>query len=259
MRSMVGASALAPGVPPDYYQRILANEDDHWWYRGMLRITESLLGERLLRPTQRVLDAGCGTGGFLRWILRKRPAWSVSGVDIGSEALELARTLLPNVDFRQAPLRSLPFDGGSFYLVVSNDVLQHVHEDDVEQSLAEIRRVLRPAGALLLRTNGATSLRRERADWRRYDSASLRRQLESAGLVCERLTYANTLLSLYGAARRRSPRAPSDVGAGIPRPDPSLLATAVGTVALSAEARWLARPNRRLPYGHTLIAVARPA
>ena len=259
MCRMTRALELAPGIPKDYYQRIFENEEKHWWYRGMLSITAALLGERLTRPGQRLLDAGCGTGGFLRWALDRGAFASAAGVDIGSAAIGLARERLPDVDLHTAPLRSLPFDDHSFELVVSNDVLQHVHEQELGESLGEVRRVLAPGGTLLLRTNGARRQHRERDDWRVYDRRALAAQLERAGFVCERVTYANTLLSLYGALRGRSPHAPSESHDGIPRAEFSRLAGTVGSRLLAAESRWLARTGSRLPYGHTLFAVATPA
>ena len=116
--------------------------------------------------------------------------------------------------------------------------------------------MLATGGTLLLRTNGARRLRRERDDWRVYDAGALAAQLEGAGFACERVTYANTVLSLYGAMRGRAPHAPSENHDGIPRAERSWLADAVGSRLLAAEAFVLARPAARLPYGHTLFAVA---
>jgi ubiquinone/menaquinone biosynthesis C-methylase UbiE len=252
---MTTAAALAPGVPPDYYDRIFEAEQRHWWYRGMRSISAALLGERL-QAGGRVLDAGCGTGGFLRWVLDEGPFSSAAGVDIGSAAIDLARRRVPEAELRVSALRELPFADGSFDLVVSGDVLQHVPEDEVARSLGEVRRVLAPGGALLLRTNGARRLRRERADWRAYDVATLASALRAAGLSCERLTYANSLLSLWAVATRRTPHAPTDERHGIPLEAAPRLRSAIGLRVLEAEARYLARPGRRLPYGHTLFALA---
>ena len=250
---------LAPGIPPDYYRRIFEVEEFHWWYRGMRSISASLLGECLTRPGQRLLDAGCGTGGFLEWALGHGTFAFVAGVDIGSAPIQLARERLPEADLRTAPLCALPFADGSFDVVVTNDVLQHVPEDEVDESLRELRRVLAAGGALLLRTNGARHLRRERADWRAYDRATLVTTLEQGGFTVERVTYVNSLFSLYAAMRGRLPHAPSESHDGIPRREPSRLASALGRRVLAGEARWLARPGRSLPYGHTLFAVASPA
>lgn len=259
MRGMGGAPVLAPGIPADYYRRIYEAEERHWWYRGMRSISAALLGSRLAAPGSRLLDAGCGTGGFLRWALDRGSFAGAAGVDLGAAAIELARARVPEADLRTAPLASLPFDDASFDLVVTNDVLQHVPEADVAASLAELRRVLARGGTLLLRTNGARRLRRERDDWRAYDRPTLRGALEAAGFACERVTYANMPLSLWGVIRGRAPHAPSEHHDGIPRSRPSRVATAVGGRLLAAEAAYLRRPGRTLPYGHTLFAVAAPA
>ncbi len=54
-------------VRPDYYRRLHAVEEQHWWHVGMREITAALLRERLARGHLSLLDAGCGTGGFLAW------------------------------------------------------------------------------------------------------------------------------------------------------------------------------------------------
>jgi SAM-dependent methyltransferase len=254
---MTTTAVLAPGVPPDYYDRIYDAEQRHWWYRGMRSISAALLGDRL-QAGGRVLDAGCGTGGFLRWVLDSGPFRAASGADIGSGAIELARRRVPEADLHVAALRELPLEDASFDLVVTGDVLQHVPEDEVSTSLREVRRVLAPDGVLLLRTNGARRLRRERDDWRAYDAATLRAELDAAGLSCERLTYANAILSAWAVATRRTPHAPTDERHGIPLEAPRGVRSAVGLGLLRAEARYLSRPGRRLPFGHTLFALAVP-
>lgn len=259
MRPMVDVLELAPGIPSDYYERIFECEERHWWYAGMRSIAASLLGDRCTGSGRRVLDAGCGTGGVLRWQADLGGATLLAGVDIGAAAIELAHRRVPEADLHVAPLVGLPFDDASFDLVLTNDVLQHVRETDVGASLAEVRRVLAPGGTLLLRTNGAWSLRREREDWRAYDRRALVGVLQSAGFRCERVTYANTVLSLAAILQRRTPHAPSEERHGIPTVPPSGIRAAVGRTLLGAEARWLVRSGRTLPYGHTLFALAAPS
>jgi len=245
---------LAPGVPEDYYRRIFDAERRHFWYRGMWVNAAALLRERM-HAGGRLLDAGCGTGGFLRFALEEGAFDHVAGTDIAGAAIELARERVPEAELHVVPLRELPFSGASFELVVSNDVLQHVPELEVGESLRELRRVLVTGGALLLRTNGSRRLRRERDDWRAYDANTLRDRLVESGFQVERVTHANLILSLLAAMRGRVPHAPSEERHGIPMKPPGKLVSAVGGIALAGEARWLRR-GRSLPYGHTLFALA---
>ena len=253
------ASRLAPGIPPDYYESIHAVELEHWWHLGMRRLTAVVLGDRLTRPGARILDAGCGTGGFLRFALDAGSFSRACGIDLGAAAIELARTRVPEAELAVGALVDLPYEDGAFDLVATNDVLQHVAEDEVDGSLRELRRVLAPGGAVFLRTNGSRRLRRERDDWRAYDSATLRRTLEDAGFRVERLTYVNLVPSLWALVRGGAPHAPTEERHGIAPRVPPRLQSALGRRALAAEARYLAHPGRRLPYGHSQLALAVPA
>ena len=244
-------------VPPDYYHRLRAVEEQHWWQHGMREIAGSLLGERLARPHQSLLDAGCGTGGFLSWASARGSFDRICGVDVSPEAVSLAREAVPSAEITVAPVDDLPFDARALDLVAMNDVLQHVEEADVTASIVELRRVLRPDGALIVRTNGGRKMRRERPDWRLYDKRSLRAELEQGGFRILRITYANLVLSLWGALRGKAPKAPSESTCGIPEPARST-SNAIGRAVLGQEARYLRRPDRCLPYGHTLFALAVP-
>lgn len=247
-------AGVPAGLPPDYYERIHEVERAHWWHRGMRATEALLLGDRI-RPGLHILDAGCGTGGFLRWAVDTLQPARVCGVDLGADAIALARGRVPEAELHVRPLHRLPFASDAFDLVLVNDVLQHVPDDDVQASLEELRRVARPGAALVARTGGARKTRRERDDWRVYDRDELRSTLERAGWRCERVTYANVLGSIAAAVRGRTPRAPDDARHGIPAPA-SRLQNAVGRVALGLECRYLRSRRRTLPYGHTLLAVA---
>ncbi len=209
-------------VPRDYYERIHAVEEQHWWHRGMREIELAFLRRRL-SPGGRLLDAGCGTGAFLRFLFDRRAVASAAGIDLSPEAVELARKRVPEAELAVASLTHLPFADESFDAATLNDVLQHVPEDEVERSLVELRRVLRPGAPLVVRTGSARRARQERPDWRLYDRASLRAELERGGFDVERVTYANL----------------------------------VGSVLLGTEARLLSWFHVTLPYGHTLVALAR--
>lgn len=241
-------------LPEDYYAAIFAVERGHWWHRGLREVAGALLGDRLARARE-VLDAGCGTGGFLAWAGEQAPEARLLGADLSWEAVTLARSRVPAAELHVAPLHRMPFDDGAADLVTCNDVLQHVLAADLDAGVAELRRVTRPGGAVVVRTGAARTHREEREDWRIFDAGSLRSLLARGGLNVERVTHVNALGSAWATARGRSPRAPTHERHGIPeapagRPgDPRLR-------LLAAEAAWLARPGRTLPFGHTLLAVA---
>jgi len=238
-------------VPGDYYRRLREVDTRHWWHVGMRSLAATLLDGRLHGA---LLDAGCGTGGFLAWAAGTDAFTRLCGIDLSAEAIELAREAVPGAELHTGPLDRIPFGDGEFDVVVSLDVLQHVSEGLLDASLRELRRVVRPGGALLVRTNGDRRARRVRDDWRAYDAEMLAADLRRGGFAVRRLTYANAMLSLAAAARGRRPEAPTGGSCGIPPVEEGAKAAA-GRALLELETRIVARGGS-LPYGHTLFALA---
>ena len=96
------------------------------------------------RPAS-ILDLGVGTGKFLRGFLKRQPWRLAVGVDFSSEMLARAKTALPaGPSLVQADLHDLPFEDGTFDLVVSSFTLRSVK--DRRHFFSEVRRILRPGG-----------------------------------------------------------------------------------------------------------------
>jgi len=108
----------------------------------------------LVKPGMTVLDAGCGEG-VLAWYLAERGA-RVTAMDISKPNLENARAflekkgVLDRVTLVQGDAESMPFPDGSFDLVVSSHVLEHL--PDFGRGLSEIRRVARSRAVVALPT-----------------------------------------------------------------------------------------------------------
>jgi SAM-dependent methyltransferase len=95
------------------------------------------------------LDCGCAEGGYTV-ALAERGADRVVGIDVNEKDIRRAeaREHASSVSFRPASAEALPFADASFDGVLLNEVLEHVADE--EQTLREIRRVLRPGGHLAL-------------------------------------------------------------------------------------------------------------
>ncbi|MBY4038188.1 methyltransferase domain-containing protein [Rhodococcus fascians] len=115
------------------------------------RFDQAVSGDASARaalPYGRALELGCGTGFFLLNLMQAGIADKGSVTDLSpgmvKVALRNAEHLGLDVDGRVADAETIPYDDDTFDLVVGHAVLHHI--PDVEQSLREVLRVLKPGG-----------------------------------------------------------------------------------------------------------------
>ena len=97
-----------------------------------------------------VLDVGCGTGATLEAIVGAHPEVRAWGIDLSPEMIGVARGRLGGgADVQVADAEHLPLSDGSVELVICVDSPLH-HYPDPAAALAEMRRVTRPGGGLVL-------------------------------------------------------------------------------------------------------------
>lgn len=94
-----------------------------------------------------VLDAGCGPGQWAGWMHDQ--GFHVTGIDQSLEFIRHARTH-SSIPFHHGSMEQLPNSDGSFAGVLAWYSLIHTHPDELPIALAELGRVLRPGGSLLL-------------------------------------------------------------------------------------------------------------
>ena len=119
--------------------------DRRWWRR-----TASTFGDILARPDARVLDICCGTGDMTAALLDRRPANAepVIGLDFSQQMLALAHSKYQraNVRWIEGDAMTLPFPDNTFDLITSAFGFRNL--TNYAGGLAEIHRVLRPAGSI---------------------------------------------------------------------------------------------------------------
>lgn len=115
----------------------------------MTRWADQLVELAAVERHERVLDVGCGTGIVVRRAAARVGAGGrLAGLDLNQGMLAAARgataTTKPPVEWRQGDATALPFPGGAFDVVFSQQMLQFVSEPLA--ALREMRRVLAPHG-----------------------------------------------------------------------------------------------------------------
>jgi len=231
-------------VEPAEYALMDNAEDRMWWYRALhARLAAALAG-----APGPVLDAGCGTGGLLTRLGR------TDSVGLEYDATAAARAAVKSgAAVARGSVNAMPFRDGAFAAAVSADVLCHAAVDPTA-ALAELHRVLRPGGLLVLNLPAYQWLLsahdRRVHNVRRFTASGARLLLARAGFSAIRTRYWNGLLLPVMVLQRkllaRGAENASDVAAFWPWLDASLH----GITALE---RRLPFP---LPAGGSLLAIA---
>jgi demethylmenaquinone methyltransferase / 2-methoxy-6-polyprenyl-1,4-benzoquinol methylase len=103
-----------------------------------------ITAEAVVRREDRVLDACCGTGDLA--LAAERAGGKVVGLDFSERMLERARRKSASVEWVRGDLLDLPFEDESFNAATVGFGVRNVA--DLERSLRELRRMLRPGGRL---------------------------------------------------------------------------------------------------------------
>lgn len=226
-----------------------------WWFAAlhanliMLYRKTTATDPPAARP---VLDAGCGTGGFLARLRRSLPALPAIGIDADTTACFLAagKSARPVC---AGSVNDLPFADAAFAAVFSADVLCHRGVDET-RALAQLYRVLAPGGLLILNLPAYRWMmsRHDRAVYnaRRYTRRGVVALLRAAGFHPVYASYWNTLLFPLMALTRKV--LPSGRGSDVDLP--SRPVDLIGRAATALE-RTVLRCGLRLPFGGSVLAV----
>ena len=238
----------------DEYLKLARVEDRMWYFRALhTHVWRELARRHDPGRAAEMLDAGCGTGGLIRRLAPRAPAWRWHGVDLLPLACELARER-GVADVRQAALEALPWNDGEFEAVVSADVLYHL--DDDAAGLRELARVLRPGGTLVVNVPAYPWL------WsyhdaavhsrRRYGRRELTDKIAAAGLASVRSSHWNALPFPVIVLRRKVfSRGADSSDVRLHAPPVEMFFRAL----MAAEQAWL-RLGGTWAWGSSILAVA---
>jgi 2-polyprenyl-3-methyl-5-hydroxy-6-metoxy-1,4-benzoquinol methylase len=157
--------------------------------RGNLRANLDFLARtKLLKPGDKVLEIGCGIGTVVFELSRQ--GYDVTGTDISQVAIEYGRAKYRGIHLEVLPAEELPFGAGTFDVVLSFDLFEHIAR--IDRHVSEVQRVLKPSGYYLFQTPNklsnvvAETLAHKSLKWRRahpslHTPGQLRRRLARHG------------------------------------------------------------------------------
>ena len=109
----------------------------------------------LCPPTALILDAGTGTARIPIIMCQRRPQWQIIGIDLAQSMLEIGRQNVEQASLQQqiklelVDAKQMPYPDAHFDMVISNSIIHHL--PNPLPFLQELKRVLKPNGAIFLR------------------------------------------------------------------------------------------------------------
>lgn len=241
MRPMVSSGSPSISTP------------EYWWYRARADLLHVALG-RYAGQVERCLDVGSADGPSVDWLRRSGPRVALDMDPRGLQPGDVCGSAL-----------QLPFADECFDVVAAFDVIEHCEPEQL--ALAEISRVLRPGGRLLMSVPAYEWAWTHHDDLNHHHRRYTRRRAVQAvvnqGFEVERASYmfASTF-PMFAVSRlverwRQRNVPPPDLGPeGVPPlPEVGAVAERVLLGASRAESRALRRWD--LPFGSSVVVAAR--
>lgn len=139
----------------EYFDRLAETAGEIWWgsttLAGIKRLQRRghLVAQKLARfKDPMVLELGCGTGAFSKFVLDELPLLRLTSCDISPKSVQIAADRYASykyASFEIADATSMDYDAGTFDAVIGNSILHYL---PIEISLQECFRALKPCGII---------------------------------------------------------------------------------------------------------------
>ena len=175
------------------YEEMAALEESHWWFKGRRAVVFDVL-RRFVPKGGRVLDVGLGTGFNAHLV--QTEGYEVEGVEPADDAIAYAKKKAPAVTVIKSGFPSAEIVSEKYDAVLLLDVLEHLEDD--ARALADVHRILKPGGVVLITVPAFMFLWTEHDTkahhFRRYTRPQLRKKLADADLSPAVMSYYNFFL-----------------------------------------------------------------
>ena len=153
---------------PLEYKKMGDAETSHWWYRTLHKKVAKTIAHHYRDKTINILDAGCGTGGLLRYLSNKGYK-NASGFDVSSHAIAIARSknvVAELLDIRSACTR---YNKSSFDVIIANDILYFPSRTELRSLLECFYSLLGKTGIVIVNVPalGVFAGEHDKVTWRK--------------------------------------------------------------------------------------------
>ena len=233
------------------YKNIFQLEESHFYYLATHELIIGLV-QKYCSIAVKVLDAGCGTGGLMTKLISS--GRDVVGVDKSDEAIRYC--LKRRLSVKAASVDKLPFKNGAFDLVVSVDVLYHLWVKQVNMTIQEFSRVLRPKGWLVVKVPAHNWIRTDHdklvMTGRRFSISEVRQMMLEGGFEVSFLSYAHLPLLLISVLKTWLDK--GEEKSGVMPINPVINRLLLGYLKLE---NWWLLKGWSIPWGNCIVVVAR--
>ncbi len=237
------------------YHTNYQNEDSYWWFTARNIIISKIINKIIpsLSLQSKIIDIGCGTGGFASYIANR---YDVSCLDTSSIALDYCKKrglqTLYNTTIDGLPNEVIPFEAA-----IMLDVLEHIEDDTA--ALNDVYKVLDDNGYFIMSVPAYKWMWSKHDEihmhYRRYTKKEITSLIQAAGFKIKYASYFNSFLFLPAVLKRKLDKI---IGKEEKHKDPvDKVSDGMNTLfhnLFSFESKFL--PSVSFPFGLSIIVIA---